>query len=191
VLDAASHELAQIVLQSLAAGKAVEIEGLGIFHPDTARGVRFEPFGQPSVFVAYAREDSAAALRLCDALEAEGFRPWIDVRRLLPGQNWPRAIEAAIETADFFVACFSAYAVGKKGGFQAEVRYAIDCARRVPLDDIFIVPVRLNSCPVPRAIQREWQYIDLFPSFPTGVRELVRMMHRELNHRVQGTRAKA
>jgi hypothetical protein len=39
-------------------------------------------------------------------------------------------------------------------GFQAEIRYALDCARQLPPDEIFIVPVRLDGCPVPRSIQR-------------------------------------
>ena len=34
--------------------------------------------------------------------------------------------------------CFSARSVGKKGGFQAELRYALDCARRIPLDGVYL-----------------------------------------------------
>ena len=81
----------------------------------------------------------------------------------MPGQNWPRAIESAIETSDFFIACFSGDSVSKKGGFQAEIRYALDCARQVPLDEIFLVPVRLDPCAVPRTIEKQYQYVDLFP----------------------------
>ena len=97
---------------------------------------------------------------LAGELETADYAPWIDLRKLLPGQNWPRAIERAIETSAFFVACFSAHSVAKKGGFQAEIRYALDCARQVPMDDIFIVPLRLDGCPVPRSILREFLYVD-------------------------------
>jgi hypothetical protein len=102
------------------------------------------------------------------------------VRKLLPGQNWPRAIESAIETSDFFVACFSENSVHKTGGFQSEVRYALDCARRVPLDEIFVVPLRLDGCRVPRSIQREFQYVDFFPDWSRGIRRLVTMMRRQV-----------
>jgi hypothetical protein len=95
----------------------------------------------------------------------------------MPGQNWPRAIEDAIDTAQFFVALFSRRSVRKSGGFQAEIRYALDCARRRPLDDVFIVPVRLDDCPVPARIRREIQYIDLFPDWSRGMERLGRMMH--------------
>lgn len=176
-------QLARIVIRGLAAGENVEIDGLGVFYPDADHVFRFEPRVLPKVFIAYVQEDRESAERLGGALENAGFAPWIDVQKLLPGQNWPRAIEIAIETSAFFVACFSRNSVRKKGGFQAEIRYALDCARQIPLDEIFIVPVRLDRCPVPRSIQREYQYVDLFPQWYPGVRRLVGMMRRELTHR--------
>ena len=172
-----AHELAEIVIRALARGTAVEIDGLGVFYPDRAKGCRFEP-RRPQVFIAYVEEDLGPAEWLCTALESQGFSPWIDIRKLMPGQNWPRAIEAAIETSDFFLACFSTRSVSKRGGFQAEIRYALDCARRVPLDDIFVVPVRLDCCRVPRAVQHELEYIDLFPDWDRGLRKLVAALRR-------------
>ena len=179
----AVEQLAQIVIRGISAGKVVEIDGLGSFVPDEVLGLRFEPRQQPQVFVAYGKEDADIVRRLCDALEAVGFNPWMDERKLVPGQNWPRAIEAAIETSDFFLACYSDHSVNKKGGFQAEIRYALDCARQIPLDEIFIVPVRLSACRVPRTIQRELQYVDLFPDWIDGLARLVAMLRREVTLR--------
>ena len=96
------EEVANAVIGGLAEGKPVEIDGLGVFHPDAANGFRFEPRLLAQVFIAYVTEDAEAAGRLCDGLQAAGFSPWMDARKLLPGQNWPRAIENAIETSDFF-----------------------------------------------------------------------------------------
>jgi len=172
-----AEQLARIVIRSLARGTAVEIDGLGIFYPDRQHGVRFEPRA-PQVFLAHVREDQPMVGRLYRALERAGFSPWMDVRKLLPGQNWPRAIESAIESSDFVIACFSPNSVNKWGGFQAEIRYALDCARRMPLDEIFVVPVRLDGCRVPRSIQRELQYIDLFPDWEAGMERLIRTMRR-------------
>jgi hypothetical protein len=175
--------LQRIVLNGLRLGRPVEIEGLGTFYPDRELGVRFEPPRLAQVFVAYVKEDEAHASRLYADLAAAGFNPWMDVQKLLPGQNWPRAIENAIENSDFFVACFSKRSVSKKGGFQAEIRYALDCARQIPLDQIFIVPVRLDGCEPPRAISHELQYIDLFPDRRIGLARLISMMRRELARR--------
>jgi TIR domain len=178
-------QLTQIVIRGITAGNVVEIDGLGSFVPDEVLGFRFEPRQLPQVFVAYGKEDGELVRRLCDALEAVGFNPWMDERKLVPGQNWPRAIESAIETSDFFLACYSENSVSKKGGFHAEIRYALDCARRIPLDEIFIVPVRLSPCRVPRAIQRELQYVDLFPDWIDGLARLVTMLRQEVAFRAE------
>lgn len=180
---AATQELQQIVVRGLRAGREVEIEGLGIFYPDPELGVRFEPVSLARVFIAYVKEDECQASRLYADLTAAGFGPWMDRHKLLPGQNWPRAIEAAIENSDFFVACFSSRSVRKRGGFQAEIRYALDCARQIPLDQIFLVPVRLDPCEPPRAIRKAIQYIDLFPDRRSGVTRLIAMMRREVARR--------
>jgi hypothetical protein len=166
-------------MRGLRAGRAVEIEGLGIFYPDPVNGVRFEPGNLVRVFIAYVKEDESLASKLFTDLCAAGFDPWMDIRKLMPGQNWPRAIENAIETSDFFVACFSSRSVSKKGGFQAEIRYALDCARQIPLDEIFVVPLRLDACELPRSIAHQFQYIDLFPDREAGVRRLIEMMRRD------------
>ena len=73
--------------------------------------------------------------------------------------------------------------MSKKGGFQAEIRYALECARRVPLDEIFIVPVRLDDCRVPARIQKELQYIDLFPDWTNGLRRLFSVMGQAARRR--------
>jgi hypothetical protein len=171
-------QLARVVIAGLAAGREVEIDGLGIFRPDERSGFCFDP-QPPRVFIAYAREDRELATRLYSDLLSEGFSPWMDTANLIPGQNWPRAIECAIETADFFVACFSRNSTVRKGGFQAELRFAMECARRIPLDDIFLAPVRLDECRVPRAVQREVQYVDLFPDWSRGVTRLAETLRRE------------
>ena len=177
------ERVAQTVLRGLLAGETVEIDGLGVFYPDERQYFRFEERRWPQVFVAYVDEDRATAERLYETLEASGFAPWMDKRKLLPGQNWPRAIESAIEGSDFFVACFSQNSVAKKGGFQAEIRYALECARQLPLDEIFVVPVRLGPCQLPGAIAREYQYVDLLPDWSRGIRRLLATMRKELERR--------
>ena len=176
-------QLARIVKRGVEAGKTVEIDGLGVFSPDARRGFRFEPRDLPQVFLSYAKEDAGLANQLYDALNLARFSAWMDHKKLLPGQNWPRAIETAIESSDFFLACFSSRSVRKKGGFQAEIRYALDCARQLPLDEIYIVPVRLDNCEVPRTIQHELQYIDLFPEWQSGVERLLETLRRALKRR--------
>jgi hypothetical protein len=53
----------------------------------------------------------------------------------------------------------------------------------VPLDAVFILPIRFDECRVPRSIARQLQYIDLFPDWPRGVRRLAAEMRGELARR--------
>ncbi len=165
------EQLVRLLRQCLEEADSVEIDGLGVFLR-RAGGYDFIPAGGPKVFIAYVIEDLEPAERLYDDLRRHGFDPWLDRKKLLPGQNWPRAIQQAIEVSDFFVACLSQKAVRKKSQFQAELRYALDCAARVPLDRSFLLPVRLEDCPVPARISREIQYVNLYPDWQEGVRRL-------------------
>lgn len=181
------EDLARLIRASLEREPVLEIDGLGQFSRDSNGKIRLLKSNRPRVFVAYAAEDGLAADRLCNTLEAHGWSPWLDRRNLLPGQNWPRRIEEAIASSDCFIACFSTRSVTKRGGFQAEVRYALDCARRVPLDETFIVPLRLDDCRVPSRIQHEIQYVDLFPDWDAGMEKVFRIMEyqrRESQRRV-------
>jgi hypothetical protein len=181
---ATAAQVARILRQCLEDGRRVEIDGLGVFLPRRPGGFRFVARDLPRVFLAYVQEDADAVDGLFDALQTAGLNPWMDRRKLLPGQNWPRSIEEAIELSDFFVPCFSRHSVTKKGAFQAEIRYALDCARRVPLDAIYLVPVRLDDCRVPARIQKEWQYVDLFPDRERGLRRLLSVVYRATADRV-------
>jgi len=168
-----NEQLANLIRRSLKRVRRVEIDGLGVFECGSAGNVSFREDQRMRVFIAYATEDIATAERLFRVLRTRGYAPWLDRRKLLPGQNWPRRIEDSIANADFFIACFSSRSVNKRGGFQAEVRYALDCAGRLPIDDVFVIPVRLDDCKVPVRIQRETQYVDLFPDFDAGVNRVI------------------
>ncbi|MCC6344795.1 MAG: toll/interleukin-1 receptor domain-containing protein [Bryobacterales bacterium] len=169
----ASH-VARLVRACLDDGASVEIDGLGEFQKDGKGELKFTPYTRPMVFLAYADEDFPAALKLYEELHAAECDPWLDRQRLLPGQNWPRCIESAIDVADHFVALFSRRSANKRGQFQSELRYAMDCAARLPLDRTFFIPLRLDPCRVPGRIASSIQYVDLFPDWDQGVRRLIR-----------------
>lgn len=179
-------QIFEIVRKSLEAGQAVEIEGLGRFQA-TAQGYRFDPARQPTVFVAYAVEDLPIVRRLTEALRAADCSPWLDKDRLMPGQNWTQSIERAIADSDAFVACFSPRSVIKRGQFQSELRHALECAAKRPLDDVFLLPVRLEPCIVPQRIASQVQYVDLYPDWERGVKQVVRSIRRAARSRI-GTR---
>jgi hypothetical protein len=171
--------VARILRRALENGAAVEIDGLGTFLPGRKRGFRFVAQSSPRIFIAYVEEDLAAAKKLYRAFAREGFRPWLDKKKLMPGQNWPRAIEDAIQTSDFFVACFSRRSASKRGCFQSELRYALSCAGTIPLDEIFFIPVRFEECLVPARVSRRIQYVDLYPNWEVGLAKVLAIVARQ------------
>ena len=189
---ALTRRIARVIRKALEQGATVEIDGLGKFVPADrhgVRGVRFVGQTQPRVFIAYVQEDLSHIKKLYLAFEQHGFHPWLDKKKLLPGQNWPRAIETAIQTSDFFVACFSRRATSKRGSFHSELRYALNCAAEVPLDEIFFIPLRLDDCVVPRRISRQVQYLDLFPEWDAGVSRVIAVIRAQNQYRKRLTLA--
>jgi hypothetical protein len=164
-----SEQISRILRRCLKEGRTVAIDGLGTFRPGKDGHFEFTTKSAPRVFLGYVAEDRPRVIELYQALKARGFDPWMDCMKLLPGQNWPRAIERAISVADFFIPCFSKQAAVKRGRFHSELRYALDCASMQPLDGIFIVPVRLDDCPIPRLILESIQFVDLFPDFDAAL----------------------
>jgi hypothetical protein len=179
-----AEELALLICASLERSPAVEVDGLGVFARDDSGQISLHDGNRPRIFVAYAMEDLETAERLFACFAALDYTPWLDRQKLLPGQNWPQRIQEAIENADFFVPCFSRNSVGKRGGFQAEVRHALECGSRMPLDDVFVIPVRLDDCRVPLRIQRETQYVDMFPDWNAGLERIVAIIETQRCERV-------
>ena len=176
---ATARHIARILRDALQNGAAVEIDGLGTFVPGENRGFHFIAQNNARIFIAYVEEDLAAAKKLYTAFEERGFRPWLDKKKLMPGQNWPRAIEDAIRTSDFFVACFSLRSTTKRGSFHSELRYALACAATVPLDEIFFIPVRFQDCLVPARITKSIQYVDMFPDWEAGLKKVLDIVRRQ------------
>src|SRR3954467_13171931 len=178
-----------LIARCLREGSTNEIDGLGKFELQND-DVVFKPSNRIRVFLAYAQEDRRTVQTLYEELQNAGLEPWMDTAKLLPGQNWPRAIQRAIEVSDFVLINFSHRSVEKPGHFQAELRYALDLANRVPLEDIFLVPVRLSDCEIPREISERTQYVDLFPDHQAGIQILTRMMTSQALKRSRRNRRK-
>jgi TIR domain len=171
--------LLQLIESRLLAGSSIEISGMGSFELDDNRRVVFKPSGRPLVFLSYAHEDRAKVNRLFRELQNAGLEPWMDCEKLMPGQNWPRAIQQTIEISDFFLACFSQNSTTKRGHFQGELALAREVATLFPEDDVYFVPLRLDECELPRRVISETHYIDLFPDWDLGVRKLIAALQRQ------------
>jgi len=107
-----------------------------------------------SVFFCHASQDKPIVRELCQRLsENDWIDPWLDEKKLLPGEDWRTSIEEAVELADLIVICLSTNSVNKEGFVQKELRYAREISLEKPEDSIFLVPVRFNECDIPRGLR--------------------------------------
>ncbi|MBI5293827.1 MAG: SUMF1/EgtB/PvdO family nonheme iron enzyme [Chloroflexi bacterium] len=116
------------------------------------------------VFLCHSSHDKPAVRELYDRLLAEGWiDPWLDEKKLLPGQDWDLAIEKAVEESHAVLACLSQNSVTKEGYIQKELRFVLDFALTKPEEEIFVIPLRLEDCQPPRRL-RVFHYVDYFPA---------------------------
>ncbi len=113
------------------------------------------------VFLCHSSDDKPAVRELCRRLAAEGYEPWLDEQRLLPGQDWQLEIPKAIHQSQAVVVCLSRSSVSKEGYLQKEIKYALDVVDEKPEGIIFLIPVKLEECEVPGRLLR-WQWANLY-----------------------------
>jgi len=115
------------------------------------------------VFLCHSSNDKPAVRELYQRLKAEGWiDPWLDEEKLYPGQDWDLEIEKAVEAADAVIVFLSNNSVSKEGYVQRELRFVLRLADFKPEGTVFVIPVRLDDCPMPRRLSM-WQYVDYFP----------------------------
>jgi predicted GTPase len=104
------------------------------------------------VFLCHASQDKQVAHELYTKLQALGMDPWLDEAKLIPGQNWDAAIEAALRASDAIIVCLSNQSVTKTGYVQKEIKRALDLADEQPEDEVFLIPARIEPCEIPRRL---------------------------------------
>lgn len=129
-----------------------------------------------SVFISYAKEDIDAARRIHQDLEVAGHSPWLDSAEILPGQRWAAKIVEAIRQSDYVLTLLSNRYLNKRGYVQKEMRIALEVLEEHPKSKIFIIPARLEECAPEEEAIKELQWVDLFPSWETGLKTIVRTL---------------
>ena len=108
------------------------------------------------IFLAHAHEDKEEVLKLYDRLKKAGYRPWLDKKDLIPGQNWRSVIPRVIKDSQLFIACLSTRSISKRGYVQNEFKIALNQLASLPPDSIYFIPLRLDECEIPDLQQDEY-----------------------------------
>lgn len=117
---------------------------------------------QVHVFLIHAHSDKAAVHKLHQRLTRDGIDAWLDAANLQPGQDWQGEIRRAILKSDAVIVCLSR-AFNKQHGFRhEELKLALEKASLL-IDEVFLIPVRLETCGMPDAL-KHLHRVDLFNS---------------------------
>ena len=108
------------------------------------------------IFLAHAHEDKEAVLKLYERLKKAGYKPWLDKKDLIPGQNWRSVIPRVIKDSQLFIACLSTRSISKRGYVQNELKIALNQLASMPYDSIYFIPLRLDECEIPDLRQDEY-----------------------------------
>jgi len=99
-----------------------------------------------AVFLSYAREDAAAALRIADALRAFGVEIWFDQNELRGGDAWDASIRQQIRGCALFVAVISAHTQRRREGyFRREWNLAVERTQDMAHNAPFVLPVVIDD----------------------------------------------
>jgi hypothetical protein len=125
---------------------------------------------QIHVFLVHAHSDKDAVHKLYIRLIKDGIHAWLDAENLQPGQDWQNEIRKAILQSDAVIVCLSQGFDKQHGYRHEELKIALDKAKFLIGDEIFIIPVRLEECDMPETL-RHLHRVDLFK--PGGYKKLV------------------
>jgi len=137
-----SHPLNELNIRYFSNGSTSTV--IGAAHPRATQ----TPLPPSLIFISYAREDQAAAGRLCDFLEESGLDVWLDSRQLSAGEDWSEESRRQIDNCSLFVPLISTNSLRRQDGlFHREWMQATERARGLDPSRPFIIPVAIDDTP--------------------------------------------
>ncbi len=130
-------------------------------------------------FICYAQEDQDIAVRIYNDLSKHGFRLWIDIENLIPGDKWKDKIHNAIEKSSYCIVLLSLNSVSKKGYIQKEIKIALETFDQYPPNEQYILPIRLDKCEPTHRSLKELHWINLFESYIKTINKIIDILRPE------------
>ncbi|MHB8777500.1 MAG: toll/interleukin-1 receptor domain-containing protein [Anaerolineales bacterium] len=114
------------------------------------------------IMLIYAKEDIQVAEKVNSLLTEAGFKTWMDIQDLLPGQLWRDSIVSAIEESKLLVVLLSQNSFKNSGFVRKELSLALDVLEEPREGFSSLIPVRIEPVDIPIDRLKEIQWVDLF-----------------------------
>jgi hypothetical protein len=177
-------------------GMRVEVEDLDVigFLDILTKKLGNESHGLPSkiesvraakVFISYAREDYALAIRVQQSLLESKFEPWLDTSDLKGGEDWDLRIKSELSNSDFVLVLYTPALACKTDGY-VNVEINLARMRSLHVRGSFLIPLRTEP---PNAMERipeleKYQDMELRAhQFDEDFRKLISFLTREIQRR--------
>lgn len=116
---------------------------------------------KPRIFLSYSWGDRERVMQIHDLLKAAGAEPWIDREEIRGGAEWELSIKQQMRNSERVIIFLSCASTQRAGFAWAEIRMAARIAEEQPEGKPFIIPIKLDDCPLPDVLSR-WNSIDLY-----------------------------
>lgn len=125
---------------------------------------------QVNIFLIYAHSDKETVRKLHQRIIRDGINAWLDAQNLQPGQDWQHEIRKAIINSDRVIVCLTRGFDKQPGYRHEELKIALEKAKLLGDESVFIIPVRLERCKMPDCLAHLHR-VDLFE--PGGYKKLI------------------
>ncbi len=105
------------------------------------------------IFISYARADFDKVISIYETLLSENYHAWMDTYSIKGGEDWLRTIYKAIDESEMFLAVLSNNSVSQRGVIQKELKKALDKWNGMLPDDVYLIPIRIDDCPIPDLVK--------------------------------------
>lgn len=130
------------------------------------------------IFISYAHidPDQQMASKIYYDLTQAGLSPWMDDVDLEPGEDWARRIALEIRECKYFLALLSNSSLSRRGFAQRELRLALAVLDSIPVDERFLIPIRLDECSPADDRLARLQWLDFYPVYEPGLQRLLKSL---------------
>ena len=126
------------------------------------------------VFLSYHHKDEATAETIRKTLERADFEVWDPKVQLLPGEDWNKAVAAALKSAQAMIVLLSPDAV-ESPWLRREIDYALGETRF----EGRLIPVVVRPVHKIPWILEKLEVLDLHPDVKRGSRRIVQALRRK------------
>ena len=125
------------------------------------------------VFVCYAKKDLERVQDIVHKLENTGISCWCDFSDLKLGEQWKHRITEEMKKCSYFLVVLSHTSTGTDGFRHKEIKMAIEIAKELSPNKIFILPVLIDDCDIHYEELRDIHKVKLFQNYDDGFSRII------------------